>query len=127
MYFKAVDSSFPSESKEETGYIVGISEHCGPALKWKILTADTNKIIYCSQVQSISDADPNIHADMFGGEDDTPSHDPIIKSHHVSGESKQEVTTPAKDGEADSNTTPIFNPEDLVGRTFLMDQQEDGQ
>ena len=25
------------------------------------------------------------------------------------------------------NQMPVFNPNDLVGRTFLMDQQEDGQ
>ena len=69
---------------------------------------------------------------MFGGEDDTPLHDPIIKSCHVLGESKQ-VTTPTTNGEAEAaveesnTTTPVFNPEDLVGRTFLMDEQEDGQ
>jgi hypothetical protein len=125
VYYKAVDTCFPSESKEATGYIVGISEHCGPALTWKILTSDTHKIIYRSQVRSCSDADPNICADMFGGEDDTPISDPIIKS--------RQVATSTENGEASNavgaseTTTPVFNPEDLVGRTFLMDPKEDGQ
>ena len=117
VYYKAVDTCFPSESTEATGYIVGISEHCGPALTWKILTANTNKVIYRSQVRSCSDDDPNIRADMFGGEDTDPIHDPIIKSRHeLSGEEAKQVTT-----------SPVFNPEDLIGRSFLMDQQEDGQ
>ena len=46
VYYKAVDTGFPSESKEAMGYIVGISEHCGPTLTWKILTADTQKVIF---------------------------------------------------------------------------------
>jgi hypothetical protein len=28
---------------------------------------------------------------------------------------------------SESPPSPIFNPEDLIGRTFLMDEQEDGQ
>jgi hypothetical protein len=28
---------------------------------------------------------------------------------------------------AESPPSPIFNPEDLIGRTFLMDEQEDGK
>ena len=46
VYYKAVDPGFPSESKEKAGHIVGISEHVGHALTWKILTSDTNKVIY---------------------------------------------------------------------------------
>ena len=125
VYYKAVDTGFPSDSEESLGYIVGISEHCGPSLTWKILTADTQKVIFRSRVRPCSGADPNVRADLFGGEEDPiPTSDPIIKSRHISanGETKQ-ATTPH-----DSNpTTPVFNPEDLVGRTFLLDKQEDGQ
>jgi hypothetical protein len=28
---------------------------------------------------------------------------------------------------AEPPPSPIFNPEDLIGKTFLMDEQEDGQ
>jgi hypothetical protein len=41
VYYKREDYGFPSESKEGVGHIVGISEHVGNALTWKILTADT--------------------------------------------------------------------------------------
>jgi len=112
------DSSFPSESKEGVGHIVGISEHCGNTMTWKILTEDTQKVIFRSQVRPYTTADPNLRADMFGGEEDTTTSDPVIKSRPTAGNGEStHVTTPS----------PIFNPEDLVGRTFLMDQQEDGQ
>ena len=131
VYYKAVDTGFPSESKEALGYIVGISEHCGPTLTWKILTADTQKVIFRSQVRPCSGEDPNVRADLLGGEDDPPSPgDPVIKSRHASadGEPKQ-VTTPMVPPVPPEppDTTPVFNPEDLVGRTFLLDEQEDGQ
>ena len=44
VYYKKVEPSFPSDSSEASGHIVGISEHCGHALTWKILTDDTNHI-----------------------------------------------------------------------------------
>ena len=119
-----VDTGFPSESKEGVGHIVGISEHCGHALTWKILTQDTNKVIYRSQVRPFSMHDPNLCADLLCGEDDPPSVcAPIIKSRHVpeDGETKQ-TTTPDS-----TSPAPVFNPEDLVGRTFLLDKQENGQ
>jgi hypothetical protein len=44
-YFKS-ETSFPSESKEDLGNIIGISERCGNALTYKVLTADTGHTIY---------------------------------------------------------------------------------
>jgi hypothetical protein len=37
------------------------------------------------------------------------------------------ASTPTDEINAEPPTSPIFNPEDLIGRTFLMDEQEDGQ
>jgi hypothetical protein len=42
IYYKAVDVDFPSDSPDAFGHIVGISEHCGHALTWQILTVDSN-------------------------------------------------------------------------------------
>ena len=64
-----VDTGFPSESKEGVGHIVGISEHCGHALTWKILTLDTQKVLFRSQVRPFSEDDADICAELFGGED----------------------------------------------------------
>jgi Reverse transcriptase (RNA-dependent DNA polymerase) len=128
VYYKHGDSSFPSESTEGLGHIVGISEHCGHAMTWKILTADTKKIIFRSLVRPFSDSDPNIRADLSGGEEESsldPSL-PIIKSKRdLAIGTKQNITD--VDGEAKPESPPIFHPEDLVGRTFLLDEQKDGQ
>jgi hypothetical protein len=51
VYYKLSESHFPSESREGIGRIVGISEHVGNALTWKILTEDTHKVLYRSQVR----------------------------------------------------------------------------
>jgi Reverse transcriptase (RNA-dependent DNA polymerase) len=111
--YKKVDSGFPSESTEAIGHIVGISEHCGHALTWKILTADTQRIIYRSLVRPYSDQDPNLRAVMTGGETDDADVVPIIKSNH--------------DTTADPTPPPIFNPEELIGRSFLMGKNSNGE
>ena len=83
VYYMRVDTGFPSESKEGVGHIVGISEHCGHALTWKILTQDTNKVIYRSQVRPFSMHDPNLCADLLCGEDDPPPLFVLLLSSHA--------------------------------------------
>jgi Reverse transcriptase (RNA-dependent DNA polymerase) len=129
VYYKAVEVDFPSNSPEEVGHIVGISEHCGHAMTWKLLTEDTQVVIHRSLVRPFSLDDPNIRADMFGGEEDAINKDPIIKScpNSIDGPTTNQVI-PSIDHPNDTNESkPVFNPEDLVGRSFLMDEQEDGQ
>ena len=46
---------FPSQSKEIRGRWVGISEHVGAPMTWKILTDKTQKVIYCSKICSALD------------------------------------------------------------------------
>jgi hypothetical protein len=41
VYYNQSETSFPSDSKEGLGNIVGISEHCGDVLLYKVLTANT--------------------------------------------------------------------------------------
>jgi Reverse transcriptase (RNA-dependent DNA polymerase) len=128
VYYKKVDSGFPSESTEALGHIVGISEHCGHALTWKILTDDTQKVIYRSLVRPYSIADPNFRAVMPGGEEDDvigDPIDPIIKSKTPSSSfANHDITTQAPPSQP---PPPVFNPEELIGRTFLMDKQENGE
>jgi hypothetical protein len=60
---------------------------------------------------------------MFAGEPDT--HIEVVKSRndfsqlrHMDDESKLAATI---------SPSPVFNPQDLIGRSFLMDKQSDGQ
>ena len=79
---------------------------------YKILTDETKKIIFHSAIRPRGDKDPNNHLDIFGGvEADKP-----IKSVNKS----KEYALP-------DVRTITFSPDDLVGRTFLKQPEEDGQ
>ena len=111
VYYKLDDSDFPSDSTEGRGHWVGITENVGHAMTYKILTDDTKKVIYRSNVHSaLTKEDRNKRVDLLGGEEVAP----IIKS------SNDEDECPRK-------PMLIFDPTDLVGRTFLMDPQENGE
>ena len=128
VYYKKVDSGFPSESTEALGHIVGISEHCGHALTWKILTEDSHKVIYRSLVRPHSTTDPNVRAVMSGGEEDGVIGDPIIKSKsETSSDFANHDITVQEPPSQPPPQPPVFNPEELIGRTFLMDTQDNGE
>jgi hypothetical protein len=119
-YSKLDDSTFASESDEKLGRFVGIAKNvCGHFMTFKILTNDTKKIIFRSNVRSALDPNAkNLRLDPISGEMSIPV---IIKSLHESDSrgNKKYQHTPSM---------PVFHPSDIIGRTFLMDpQQEDGQ
>jgi hypothetical protein len=87
---------------------------------YKVLTADTGHVIYHSLLRPTNTDDVNLCASMFAGEPST--HNEVVKSRtspsHIMDESKPaDTVTPS----------PVFNPKDLIGRPFLMDEQPDGQ
>jgi hypothetical protein len=126
VYYKSIDCGFPSDSVESMGHIVGVSEHCGHALTWKILTSDTNHILNRSVVRPYDPNNPNFRADLIGGE---IIQDDVIKSRHdtldITDIPNQSSPYPSV---ADTpSSSPIIDTNDLIGRTFLLDKQEDGQ
>jgi hypothetical protein len=123
VYYLKSETSFPSYSKEGLGNIVGVSEHCGYALTYKVLTANTGHIIYLFLLRPANTDDVNLSACMFAGELDT--HNKVVKSRnnfsqprHTDDESKLAAAI---------SPSPVFNPQDLIGWSFLMDKQSDGQ
>jgi hypothetical protein len=137
VYYKVYQEDFPSESKENVGYVVGFAEHVGHALTYRVLTKDTRKIISRSTLRPVDPLAPNKRLDLLSGEDLEPPKNHVIKSiaekdmdiiSQVDGESesKQPKTTGA-DEKDHKHHMPVFVPADLVGRTFLMEPQEDGQ
>ena len=111
MYYKLEDSDFPSGSTKGRGRWVGITENVGHAMIYKILTDDTKKVIYRSNVQSaLAKGGCNKRVDLLCGEEVAP----IIKS------SSDEDESPRK-------PMPIFDSNNLIGRTFLMDPQDNGE
>jgi hypothetical protein len=117
VYYHQSETSFPSDSKEGLSNIVGISEQW-----YKVLTADTGHVIYRSLLRPATTGDANLRANMFAGEPDT--HNEILKYRddfsNVKNIDEYKLTdTPLP--------SPVFNPQDLIGQSFLMDVQPDGQ
>jgi hypothetical protein len=119
------ESSFPSESKEALGHVVGISEHCGHALTYKVLSSESDFIIYRSLLRPETPDNANVRACISGGE--SPTQFGPLKDRSSKDHKSTLASTPTDEINAESPLSPIFNPEDLIGRTFLMDEQEDGQ
>lgn len=121
VYYKKVDSHFPSASVEDAGHIVGISDHCGHALTYKVFNPSTMKVINRSLIRPADPSDPNLRAESLGGESEDAIV-PVIHSRHddMLQDSKQPNTQ-------ETMVTPIINTDELIGHTFLMDKQDDGQ
>jgi hypothetical protein len=119
IYYRVDNSDFPSDSREERSRWVGVAEHVGHTMTFKILTDDTKKIIYHLNICSAVDPSSwNLHIDLLN--DDKPIKQ-IIKSYHDSD------SADALDHGESQSAMPIVDPNDLVGRMFLMPPQEDGQ
>ena len=111
------DHRFPSQSNEKRGHWVGFAENKGDQLTWKILSDDTNTIIIRSAVRSATKTSPNLRLDPPQGEDQPQD---LTSDVFVYGR-------PNPDG---SDTTPpmsIINFDDLLGRTFLLPMDENGE
>ena len=131
VYYKLDDSDFPSESREKRGYFVGFAEHVGHYMTVKVLTDDTKKVLYRSNVRSaLNSKERNLRMDPLGGETKF-----IVKSRQDQFEDDGTKTNPqgSKNGETNEEEEtnvpkmPVFSPDDIVGRTFLLEPQEDGQ
>ena len=139
MFYATYDQHFPSESEERAGYWVGFGEHCGDAMTHKILDQDTQIIIYRSAVRPKKPCTPNHRLAPHGGEVSTssdPSEDKISSGSPLGAPeaSSPEQKTPtvfirSRDEENPSGSKPMptFDPSDLIGRTFLLPPEENGE
>ena len=119
VYYKMDDNSFPSESREEKGHVVGISTHVGHLMTYKILTQDTRQVIHRSDVRPCTPAAANKRVDLLRGEDLKPKPE-TIKTR------KEKILESVPGSNSKQVNTPIFNPTELIGRTFLLDEEKDG-
>ena len=130
------DQHFPSDSEERTGFWVGFPEHCGDALTHMVLDAETFKIIYRGALRPRSPKDPHKRLVDAAGEDDHQPHSKPTK-HPTSVPDDEKSAQPAAptvyiksshdDGPTSSKALPEFNPDDLVGRTFLLPSGDNGE
>ena len=114
VYYKTEESHFPSISNEKSGCFVGISEHVGHALTFMILTDKIQKIICPSVVWSAnSPVATNLRADPISDAEPTQHIQSLFDTNDHVDESHQPHM-------------PIVSPEELVGRTLSL-TQEDGE
>ncbi len=99
-------------------------------MTFKVLADDSQKVLYRSAIRSaIKPGEQNLQVDPLGGE--APA---IVKLHHDPATQMpfdpggKDPDSPPTDADGTkSSQLPTFHPSDLVGHTFLLDPQEDGQ
>ena len=111
------DHRFPSQSNEKGGHWVGFADNKGDHLTWKILTDDTNTIIIRSAVRSATKTSPNLRLDPPKGEDQPQD---LTSDVFVYGR-------PNPDGSDNTPPMSIINFDDLLGRTFLLPMDDNGE
>ncbi|GAX18752.1 hypothetical protein FisN_26Hu045 [Fistulifera solaris] len=125
VYYRVDAHSFPSQSREDVGYFVGVSKNVGNAMTFKILTMGSRRIIHRSAVRSAeTETDPNRRVD------------PLVAPPRIIAPIDGEIGPPPArqlelvsrrelDGEHGSSRAdvPIFHPDELIGRTFLYDPE----
>jgi hypothetical protein len=120
------DSKYPSESIELSGRFTAFELCSGDAMTFKILTDDTKRIIIRSPVRSRDTVkDPNLRLSPAGGELDSHPVSKTIKNciYEKDGNEHRVEDLPPDD---EVHYGPL-KPDDLVGRSFLLEPDENGQ
>ena len=112
--YYAVDDKryFPADTNERKGYMVGFSEHVGHGMTFLVLTL-TGTVVPRSQLRRIDEVPQNLRADP---------EETVGRSTSPVGNQENYI---------DMDTSPErirFVPtEDLLGRAFLLDEEETGE
>ena len=121
VFYATHNQHFPSESEERAAFWVGFGEHCGDAMTHTLLDKITQNIIYRSAVRPITKANPNHRLAEDGGEASTPKKpDSIVPRVFI--RSRHDDADPPH-----IKPMPEFDPDDLIGRTFLLPPHENGE
>jgi hypothetical protein len=115
VYFKhykstSANPSFPSESQERLGRIVGIAEHKGDSLTFLVLDSVRTQDIARSELCSGLDSTTHNLQTLLAPDGSTPASRKTIKSHTESME---------MDIHPSSLKLPRFSPDELLGKTFV--------
>jgi hypothetical protein len=84
----------------------------------------TQKVIHRSLIHTADTSDPNLCVELLGGESEADIT-PVIHSHH--DDMLHDLKQPSTKDSVESTVPPIINPEVLIGSTFLLNEQDDGQ
>ena len=121
VYYKVDENEpghrFPLQSNEKRGHWVGFADNKGDHLTWKILTDETQQIITRSAVRSANKTFPNLRLDPPKGEDQPQD---LTSEVFVYGR-------PHPDGSEETPLMSTINLDDLLGMTFLLPMDENGE
>ena len=125
--------NFPSQTNERAGRFVGFSETVGHPMTYKVLTEDTNTVIFRSRIKSFSmGANARIHPDPHAtqaqpddvqGEDAIENPDSGVELEEDTEDNLQNTEHPVR-----SRDRPMasIDPDEIIGRSYLSDPGEDG-
>jgi hypothetical protein len=142
VYYLVDETTFPSKSKELCGRWVGVSENVGHFMTYKILMDDTRRIIHHSNICSAANPNArNLRLDPLNDKlpevirflckaSPASDHGEDFSLHSMEPTDEHPYTESTPDPSERPSTGEdmvIVDPRELLGCTFLMDMQEDGQ
>ena len=110
VYYTSHSQSFPSTSEEKHAFWVGFGEHVGDDITHKLLDSSSNKIINRSAVHPADDLHPNKHLLTYVGKSVGSNKPKPITFVRSCQDLDKSVSKPMVE----------YNPDDLIGRTFLL-------
>ena len=123
VFIKNYDGSgkcFPSESNEIIVRFVGFSETVGHSMTFKVFNESTKQVLYRSCLRKINKAVDILNVPHYNpgtpAEQGDPDDEDIPEIIKIRGSSEDNL-----------RRTPSFSPEELIGRTFLLPPEDDGQ
>ena len=121
-------TTFPSGIHESPGYFVGFGDNVGDALTYKILTKETQKIIFRSNVRTaLSLEDRNKRLDDPDGESVAK---PIVQSTRQQAYTMDPVDNAIRDIQAEqlpATFDPAHLPDSYIGRSYLTQPTDEGE
>jgi hypothetical protein len=102
--------SFPSESQEKIGRIVGIAEHKGDSLTFLMLDSFTTQVVTRSKLRSGLDSTTRNFRTIMSPDGSAPDSKKIIKSHTDAIDFKIPTS---------SLKLPHISPDELIGKAFV--------
>jgi hypothetical protein len=136
VYYLVDETTFPSKQW------VGVSENVGHFMTYKILTDDTRRIIHRSNIRLAADPNArNLRLDRLNDKlpeviqslckaSPASDHGEDFSLHSMEPTDEHtymESTPDPSECPSTGDDMVIVDPQELLGRTFLMDTQEDGQ
>ena len=116
--YYSVDNSFPSTSGEMPGVWAGVAEDQGDALTYKVISQDTKRLLSRSAIRPCNEPlHPNFRANFVAYPSSNTPADGGGTTPQLTSVTDYMSVDPA------SVILPSFSPEDLLGTTFLLDEE----